>query len=199
MPGKFIVFEGIDGSGKSTQAALLARALENAGREVFATREPTADSPAALRLREIAKGAREGFTLADEVALFFEDRAWHVEHQIAPALASGAIVVCDRYWYSTAAYQGALGADAKDIAEKSRAQFPVPDLVVYLRVPPEHAFGRIRANRKSLEAGYEKLDFLKEVFARYEAQVSSDWLVVDGLRPENEIAADIAAAIWKIL
>ena len=199
MAGCFIVFEGIDGSGKSTQAALLAGALASQGRTVFATREPTAESPAAARLREIAAGGRKDTSPEQEAALFFEDRAWHVSEQIAPALARGETVVCDRYWYSTAAYQGALGADAAKIASESRARFPEPDLVIYLRVEPEQAFERIRKGRDSLQAGYEKREFLEKVFAQYEAQVSEDWLVLDGTRGEKEIAADIAAAISKLL
>ena len=105
MSGHFIVFEGIDGSGKSTQAQLLADTLEARGRAVFRTREPTADSPAGRQLREIARHGREGVSLQQEIDLYFEDRAWHIENEVAPALHRGEIVVCDRYWYSTAAYQ----------------------------------------------------------------------------------------------
>ena len=72
-------------------------------------------------------------------------------------------------------------------------------MVVYLRVPPEKAFERISKNRAQLEKGYEKLDFLKKVFERYESLVERSWLVIDGRRDQKEIAADIAAAILKKL
>lgn len=199
MAGHFIVFEGIDGSGKSTQAELLAKTLEKGGHTIHRTREPTADSPAGKQLRDIARNGREGTSLDREIELYFDDRAWHIKNEVAPALHNGEIVVCDRYWYSTAAYQGALGANASTIAAQSRARFPDPHVVIYLRVPPEIAFARLRESREQLESGYETLDFLKEVYDRYEQLVEHSWLVIDGIRAPKEIAADIAAAIHKKL
>src|SRR3990172_6065339 len=145
--GHFIVFEGIDGSGKSTQAALLARALEARGASVLLTREPS-DSAAGLRLKRLAKEGRKGISLDEEIALFQEDRREHCERSVNPALEAGKWVVCDRFWFSTLAYQGALGADMGKIEQESRREFPAPDLVVYLEISPQAGLERIRKNRE---------------------------------------------------
>ncbi|MEW6775331.1 MAG: dTMP kinase, partial [Bdellovibrionota bacterium] len=144
--GKFIVLEGIDGSGKSTQARRLAGNLKAKGFSVVLTREP-ADSPAGERLRKLAREGRKGVSKEEETRLFQEDRAWHCRNVIEPGLARGDTVVSDRYWYSTVAYQGALGADPLAIAKESREKFPAPDFVVYLRVTPKEALRRILASR----------------------------------------------------
>lgn len=193
--GSFIVFEGIDGSGKSTQARRLAEALGERGYEVVLTREPTDRTAAGRRLREIARQGREGLPLEEETRLFMEDRAEHCRDLIAPALEAGKTVVTDRFWYSTAAYQGALGADTEAIAEESRRRFPTPDLVFYLEIDPENALERIRAGRpEGLAPAYEKLELLREVSRRYRRLCADHCVRIEATLPENEIAARVLEA-----
>lgn len=107
--GLLIAFEGIDGTGKTTQIELLAEILRQRGLSVVATREPT-DGQYGRKIRELYKN-RKSVTPEEELALFLDDRREHVAQVIAPALASGKVVLTDRYYYSTAAYQGAAGHD----------------------------------------------------------------------------------------
>ena len=100
----FIVFEGIDGTGKSTQVRLLAKALRELGQEVVTSKEPT-DGPVGTRLRQSAEKGR--LSPQEELDLFHQDRRDHVQSLIAPALERGDTVIVDRYFFSTMAYQGA--------------------------------------------------------------------------------------------
>lgn len=168
--GLFVVFEGIDGSGKSTQARLLCETLAAAGWDVVPTREPT-DGPHGRRIRGIAARGRAGTTLDEEIALFVEDRREHVRGVIRPALRRGCVVICDRYYYSTIAYQGALGADVAALRRLNEAThgFPRPDRVYYVRVSPRTGIGRINAHRGGANTGYERAAYLKRVAAIFDA------------------------------
>ncbi|MCX7017301.1 MAG: dTMP kinase, partial [Candidatus Sumerlaeota bacterium] len=125
MRGLLVVLEGIDGTGKSTQARRLAEALEARGHTTRVLREPT-DGPHGSELRRMA---REGRTDPQrERALFIADRREDVERNIRPALARGEIVVMDRYYFSTVAYQGARGLDPDELRAENEAFAPKPDL-----------------------------------------------------------------------
>jgi dTMP kinase len=165
--GTLLAFEGLDGCGKSTQVAELARALREAGRDVLATREPT-DGPTGARIREMA---RSGAPLAPEEELrwFLEDRRAHVHEEIAPALAAGRVVVTDRYFLSTVAYQGARGLDWRRILAESEAEFPVPDLVLLLELDPALALSRARARPHAGELVFERADLLARAAAIFAA------------------------------
>lgn len=107
--GLFISFEGIDGSGKSTQARLLAEALQDAGREVVLTREP-GGSPGAEEIRALVlQGDPDRWSAETELLLFTAARRDHLERTIRPALAAGKVVICDRFADSTRMYQGQIG------------------------------------------------------------------------------------------
>jgi len=136
----FIVFEGIDGTGKSTQVDLLAKALRATGLEVIPSKEPT-DGPHGTRLRQSANTGR--LSPQEELDLFHLDRREHVENLIKPALERGAVVILDRYFFSTMAYQGARGFDPAAIRETNEAFAPLPDLVFILELDLEIALGRI--------------------------------------------------------
>ena len=136
----FIVFEGIDGTGKSTQVDLLAGALRNQGREVITSKEPT-DGPAGTTLRQSASSGR--LLPQEELDLFHIDRKEHVETLINPALARGAPVILDRYYFSTMAYQGARGFDPAEIRKINEAFAPTPDYVFILELDLDTALSRI--------------------------------------------------------
>ena len=138
--GTFIVIDGIDGTGKSTQARRLAEWFESLGREVVLSREPT-DGPWGKKLRESAASGR--LSAAQELEYFLNDRRQHVEQLIAPALAAGKVVILDRYYFSTMAYQGARGFDPAEIRRLNEAFAPLPDLLLILDLEVEAALGRI--------------------------------------------------------
>jgi dTMP kinase len=162
--GLFLVFEGIDGSGKSQQAKLLARWLEERGLEVVRTREPTKGSWG-RKYREWANRKREAG--AEEVLeMFLEDRAEHVAEVILPALERGQVIVCDRYNDSTLAYQAVHGVPREKLnADVSARNFPEPDLVIWLRVSLDTAVARLGDR---LRERYESPEILERVDAEYE-------------------------------
>jgi dTMP kinase len=159
--GRLLVFEGLDGCGKSTQIERLARALREAGGDVLLTCEPT-DGAWGRRLREMARGG-EPVATEEELRWFVEDRREHVAQILAPALEAGRIVLTDRYYLSSVAYQGARGLDWRRILEASEAEFPRPDLVLLLEIEPETGLARVRARGDALETVFERRDFLERV------------------------------------
>ena len=161
--GLFIVLEGIDGTGKSTQAGLLADWFRAQGREVVASREPT-DGPWGRQIRATAATGR--LAAEEELELFLKDRREHVEQLIAPALAAGKVVILDRYYFSTMAYQGSRGFDPLEIRARNEAFAPRPDLLVILDLDVDTALGRIGA-RGDTANEFEKRDALarcREIF-----------------------------------
>jgi dTMP kinase len=190
--GRFIVLEGIDGSGKSEQARRLAAWLEATRHRVVSTREPT-EGEWGRTYRAWARGEFEAS--ADEVLRWFvADRREHVAKLIAPALERGDVVVCDRYRDSTRAYQAAQGIDRARLAELfGAAEFPVPDLVLWLRVPVATALACMgpRAAER-----FERGDFLFRVDAEYERLGLEP---IDGAGTPDEVEALLRARVERIL
>lgn len=151
-----IVLEGIDGTGKSTQAAKLADWLRARGREVVAGREPT-DGPWGAKLRSSAETGRMSPT--DELDCFLKDREQHVREVIRPALDAGRVVILDRYYFSTMAYQGSRGLDPADIRRRNEAIAPVPDQLFILDLDIDTALSRIGA-RGDAANEFERRDAL---------------------------------------
>ncbi|MFW8600955.1 4-hydroxythreonine-4-phosphate dehydrogenase PdxA [Desulfobacterota bacterium M19] len=170
--GRLIAFEGIDGSGKSTQIELLAETLRGEGFEVLLTREPT-DSSYGRRIRELYSH-REAVSREEELELFIADRRQHVAEVINPALESGKIVLTDRYFLSTAAYQGANGLEPDDILRRNNFA-PSPDLALILEVPPSLSVARIRQGRGETPNDFEQEDYLTKVAAVF-AELSGDYI-----------------------
>lgn len=158
--GLLIVFEGIDGTGKSTQLRLLAEELKKRGIPVLTTREPT-NGPFGQKIRKLYLD-RNNCTPAEELDLFLEDRRQHVREVLNPALAEGQVVLCDRYYLSTAAYQGANGFDVAEIIEKNRFA-PPPDLALLFQAPPDLSISRITQDRGDILNDFEKAENLARV------------------------------------
>jgi dTMP kinase len=161
--GFFIVIEGIDGTGKSTQARRLGDWLMARGREVVLSREPT-DGPWGTKLRESAATGR--LSPEAELEYFLKDRRQHVEELIAPSLAAGKVVILDRYYFSTMAYQGARGIDPQEIRRKNEAFAPQPDLLLIIDLDVDSALTRIGA-RGDTANEFEKRENLircREIF-----------------------------------
>jgi dTMP kinase len=138
--GLFIVIEGIDGTGKSTQAKMLKRALEEAGQTVILDREPS-DGPYGKILRDSATTGR--LSPQEELDLFHKDRKHHLEEIILPALQRGETVILDRYYFSTMAYQGQRGFNPQEIRETNLRFAPNPDILFILDLAVDQAIERI--------------------------------------------------------
>lgn len=160
MPGTLVVVEGIDGGGKSTLIQGLTDLLAGEGYSVIRTREPT-DGPHGRALRRAAAEGRR-FEPEEELRLFVEDRKQHVEEVVLPALRRGDVVLQDRSFYSTAAYQGARGLDRAAIIRESRKYAPEPDVLLVIDLPVE--LGLERADRRgSGRDAFEDVEALKGI------------------------------------
>ena len=185
----FVTFEGLDGSGKSTQARLLAEALRRDGREVVATREP-GGTALGERIRELLLGGDEVAPWT-EAALFAAARAQIVEEVIAPALARGAHVICDRYIDSSLAYQGiARGLGLERVLELNLHAIGalLPDRTYLLLIDPDEAARRLRDPSDRIER--EDAEFRRRVAAAY-LELAETYperiTAIDGTRPPDEI------------
>ncbi len=185
-PGRFIALEGGEGAGKSTQARLLADALKSCGHEVVLTREP-GGTPLAERIRAMLLTEGDAPGLRAEALLFAAARSDHVERLIAPALAAGNWVVCDRFIDSSRAYQGGAGglADA-DILSLHRigSRGMLPDLTLLIEVDPEEAAGRT-SRRDAGEA-----DRIGGRDAAYHAQVAKAFTAIAQAEPDRFVRID---------
>ena len=160
------MFEGVDGAGKTTQVRLLDERLRREGYDVVCLKEPT-EGPWGQQLRHLAQHGRQHVTPATELEWFLQDRRADVEHNIRPALACGQIVLLDRYYFSTMAYQGALGLDPEEIRTRNEAFAPPPDLLFMLDIPPERGLQRVR--QRGELSHFERLDYLVRVEALFAA------------------------------
>jgi len=184
--GKLVVFEGIDGSGKSTQLERTAQWLNGLGYRVVKRREPTEGHFGRI-LRASAVGGR--LSPEDERDHFVQDRQWHVETHLRPALDAGQVVLLDRYYFSSIAYQGARGLDLDDIRRRNEAIAPQPDIVLLLDLDPETALQRIQKQRAEAPNLYEKLDYLRAVREIFLSLPDPFIRRIDA-RPEEEV-------VWK--
>ena len=191
--GRLIVLEGLDGTGKSTQLPRLAARLAASGREVVTTREPYDCAPG-RKIRELAQ-RHAPVAAEEELALFVAQRRLHVRERIAPALARGAVVLSDRYFLSTVAYQGARGLDPVRLLAESEAEFPLPDLVLLLVLPPADGLARVAARGGTAEPAFERADFLARVREIFDALDRPYIERVDAAGAPDEVEARLAAAI----
>jgi len=197
----FITFEGLDGSGKSTQAELLAEALRGTGLDVVTTREP-GGTPLGEHVRELLLSGDEISPWA-EAALFTAARAELVDGVIAPALESGAVVICDRYLDSSLAYQGVargLGVDRVLELNLPAIRGQLPDRTFLLEIDPGEAARRVGENGDRIEREDEQ--FRQQVANAYRllAETFPQRIeVVDGTRPTLEIAKEIFGLVRESL
>ena len=194
--GLFIIFEGIDGTGKSTQVHLLAEKLRQLGYAVVATREPT-DSSYGRKIRELFAD-RGAVSHEEELELFIADRDLHVKDVIAPALADGCIVICDRYYLSTVAYQGANGLDPAMILKKNES-FPVPDLAIILEIDPSASIQRIRNHRNEHPNDFEQEANLRKVAANFAAMPQEYIKRIKGAGPIEDVQRLVFEAVSFLL
>ena len=178
--GALIVFEGLDGCGKSTQLSLAAEVLRTKGLDPVVTREPT-DGPWGRKIRAMAASG-EAVSPETELEWFFEDRREHMRNIIRPALEVGQTVLSDRSYISTVAYQGARGLDPKKILADSEAEFERPDLVLLFEVSPRDGLARVEARGGLSEPVFENLEFQEKVAAVFADLQVSGLVRIDAAR-----------------
>jgi dTMP kinase len=194
--GFLIVLEGIDGSGKTTQARSLLLRLRRRGRKAVFFREPTRGKWG----REIKRKAATAGSLTpeEELDLFVKDRRENVERNLKPALAEGKIVVLDRYYFSTIAYQGAKGIDPGRIRRLNETFAVKPDLVVILDVGARQGLSRI-AGRKRKDKLFEREDYLVRVAEIFRGFRGRAFLHLDGRGDPKAINRAIWERVEKLL
>jgi len=208
VSGLFLSFEGGEAAGKSVQAGRLAESLGAGGRDVLLTREP-GGTPFAERIRDVLLHAREvDLTPEAQALLFSAARAQHTRDVIRPALAAGKVVVADRYFDSTLAYQGyGLGADLDGLRAMTRFAVGslVPQRTFLIDVPVAVTLSRLAARSATARwdrfhgddrAFYERV---REGYLRLAAAEPGRFVVVDGDRPEETVAADIRRQVDQLL
>jgi dTMP kinase len=189
----FVSFEGLDGCGKTTQARLLSRALEETGVEVVLTREP-GGTPLGERIRDLVLHGDHVAPWA-EAALYAAARAQHVEELIRPALARGATVVCDRYVDSSVAYQGAgreLGVEDVLALNLTAVGGLLPDLTFLVEIDIDTALARVGDKGDRIERAEAAFwPRVEQAYRALAARFPERYVVVDGRRDIAEVAAEI--------
>jgi dTMP kinase len=202
--GRFITFEGIDGSGKTTQLRLLGERLRAEGREVFETAEPGGTTVGQQIRRILLDSANQDLRPTTELLLYFASRAQNVEQSILPALAAGKIVLCDRFTDSTLAYQGyarGLGAETVLTLDRIACQGLVPDLTLLIDLDLDIGIARTRTRNAAGATNETRLDEesaefhrrVREAYLTIARQHTNRFRIIDG----SGAPEDIAAAVWK--
>ena len=199
MTGRFLSFEGIDGSGKSTQARLLADALRGQGHVVCLTREP-GGSPGAEEIRHLVlEGAADRWSTETELLLFTAARRDHLEKTIRPALARGEVVICDRFADSTRIYQGLTRGDLRATVDALHGLMigVEPDLTFLIDIDAAEGLARATA-RAGMEMRFETMGLAVQQKARagFEALAKAHparFRVINGARTTEVVAADVLA------
>jgi len=200
VDGKFIVLEGLDGAGTTTQSRLLGSYFVDKGKEYtpFITREPTMYTLAGREIRCILRGETK-FTNTERYLahLFVADRVWHLDNLITPNRDKGVQVICDRHMISTLAYQS-QGVPMKDLIALHKG-LPTPDLTLFLEVPADQALARVAIRTGSPER-YEILETLRRVAENYQHAIElvgkkQHVVKIDGTLPIDEVAKRVQAEV----
>jgi dTMP kinase len=205
MSGQLIVLEGLDGAGTTTQAHRLVEHLTARGRRAHLTREPS-DGPIGRLIREMLRGAHavpdDRIAMSTFGLLFAADRMDHIQREVEPQIATGAVVVSDRWYHSSLAYQG-TGADRDWIAQlNTRAR--KPDLTIFLRVRPEVAAAR-RAAASRIAELFEDVKMQEEVDAGYQATIAELTAggeaieTIDGELPADDVFKLVASLTARVV
>ena len=195
--GWLIVFEGIDGTGKSTQCSKMQEYLNKKGIPAVRFREPT-DGIWGQKIRNILNIGRGDTTREEELSWFNKDRREDVEKNILPALSDKKVVLMDRYYYSTAAYQGALGLDSDSIIRDNETFAPIPDRAYIFTAPPEKCLKRIEDSRDGYSS-FEKLGYLINVQKKFNLFEGPQIKNINSFSTVEDIHAQLCADIHNLI
>ncbi|WP_073250519.1 dTMP kinase [Shimia gijangensis] len=203
--GRFITFEGIDGSGKSTQIQLLAQTLASKGYEVVLTREP-GGSPGAEDIRKLVlEGDPDRWSAETEILLFTAARRDHLERTILPALAAGKIVLCDRFADSTRMYQGLSRGDLRGVVDQLHSLMigREPDLTILIDMDPATGLARAKS-RQTAEERFEDFgqalqEQMRKGFLALAKQYADRFRIINGAQGIDAVAESIANAVMAEL
>ena len=195
--GKFIVVEGLDGSGKSSQIDLLVDYLKSHGKDVILTREPTTESEAGRKIKQALR--KEIIVEPLELQkLYVRDRKEHLENKVIPALKDGKFVVSSRYAFSTFAYGNSDGLNVYLLVEMNK-DFLLPDLTIIINVDPESCVKRIegRGEPKELFEQIEKLTKVNEIYKKI-PEMFENVVMINGMQSIEEVFSDVKKEIIKL-
>ena len=191
--GVLIVFEGIDGTGKSTQCGLLEQSLNEMQVPNIALAEPTR-GVWGMKIRRLLSEGRKNISPQEELSWFVNDRKEDIETNIMPALQENKVVIMDRYYFSTAAYQGALGLDPDQIRLENEKFAPIPDRVLIFLSSAEKCLERIESSRDQKSA-FEKLDYLQNVQEIFKSFVGPNIRFIDSVGSVSEVHEKVLSSI----
>ena len=203
--GAFITFEGIDGSGKSTQLKRLAQALKASGHDVVVTREPGGSEGAEEIRSLVLEGATDRWSAETEILLFTAARRDHMERTILPALEAGKIVLCDRFADSTRMYQGLSRGDLRDLVDQLHSLMigREPDLTVLIDMDPGTGLARAKGRQTSEERfedfGQELQNKMRAGFLDLSREYADRYRIIDGDQSMNDVAADVLKSVLDYL
>ncbi|MQQ09328.1 dTMP kinase [Epibacterium sp. SM1979] len=203
--GLFLTFEGIDGSGKSTQCKRLAAALEARGHDCVLTREP-GGSPGAEEIRRLVlEGDPDRWSAATELLLFTAARRDHLERLIDPSVADGKVVICDRYADSTRMYQGLSRGDLRATVDQLHELMigREPDITILLDMDPSTGLARAKG-RQGHEERFEDMGLqlqqkMRAGFLSLAQEFSHRFVIVNGDQPPEDVAAEVLTATLKAM
>jgi len=201
LSGLFISFEGIDGSGKSTQARILVEALQQQGVDVVHTREP-GGSPGAEEIRALVlQGDPDRWSAETEILLFTAARRDHLERTIRPALEAGKVVVCDRFADSTRMYQGLSRGDLRALVDQLHDLMigQEPDMTILIDMDPAEGLSRA-LSRQGVEERFESFGQdlqvkMRQGFLSLAQEFPGRFRVIDGARSLEEVARDVRSVV----
>jgi dTMP kinase len=196
--GILVAIEGIDGAGKSTQSRLLFEKLKNSGYSVVLLHEPT-NGQWGEKIRDLAKNGRHKITAQEELELFYQDRLEDVEKNIRPKMLEKNVVIMDRYYFSSIAYQGVRGLNPDYVEKRNEGIAPEPDILIILDISPSDSLKRIRATRAEGPNHFEEAKYLEKVRRLFLQQFGGrDYVaIIDGNGSHSE--QEVASRLWSLV
>ena len=203
--GLFLTFEGIDGSGKSSQARMLAEHLRGLGREVVLTREPGGSAGAEEIRSLVLEGDPDRWSAETEILLFTAARRDHLERTIEPALADGKVVICDRFADSTRMYQGLSRGDLRGLVDQLHSLMigREPDLTLLIDMDPQTGLSRAKGRQGTEERfedfGIDLQQKMRSGFLALAGEFPDRFRVIDGNRDMDSVAQDVKDIVLQAL